>query len=101
MLSETAKAMAECSASDGGKGQEQDVKRAHGRPRKRPVVEPFEEEVLIEGATAALSSCNLVSCPHPFRKNREGVWQHCHTTVCPARSVQCAPIRLQSSVTSR
>ena len=20
----------------------------------------------------------LVSCPHPFRKNREGVWQHCH-----------------------
>ena len=43
----------------------------------------------------------LVSCPHPFRKNREGVWQQCHTTVCPARSVQCVPIRLQSSVTSR
>ena len=43
----------------------------------------------------------LVSCPHLFRKNREGVWQQCHTTVCPARSVQYAPIRLQSSVTSR
>ena len=41
----------------------------------------------------------LVSCPHPFRINREGVWQHCHTTVYPARSVQCAPIRLRSSVT--
>ena len=36
----------------------------------------------------------LVSCPDPFRKNREGVWQQCHTTVCPARSVQCAPMRL-------
>jgi len=36
------------------------VKRARGRPRKRPVkeVEPFEEEVLIEGAAASLSSCN-------------------------------------------
>ena len=52
--------MAECSASDGGKsqGKQQDVKRARGRPRKRPVVEPFAEEVLIEGATASLSSCN-------------------------------------------
>ena len=40
----------------------------------------------------------VVSCPDPFRKNREGVWQHCHTTVCPARSVKCAPMRLQSSV---
>ena len=27
---------------------------------------------------------NLVSCPDSFRKNREGIWQHCHTTVCPA-----------------
>ena len=35
-------------------GKEQDVKRARGRPRKRP----FEEEVLIEGAAASLSSCN-------------------------------------------
>jgi len=43
----------------------------------------------------------LVSCPNPFQKNREGVWQHCHKTVCPAQSVQCMPIRLQSSVTSR
>ena len=43
----------------------------------------------------------LVSCPDPFRKYREGVWQHCHTMVCLARSVQYAPIRLQSSVTSR
>ena len=52
--------MAECSASDGGKsqGKQQDVKRARGRPRKRPVVEPFEEEVLIEGTAASLSSCN-------------------------------------------
>ena len=52
--------MAECSASDGGKsqGKQQDVKKACGRPRKRPVVEPLEEEVLIEGATASLSSCN-------------------------------------------
>ena len=40
----------------------------------------------------------VVSCPDPFRKNREGVCQHCHTTVCPARSVKCAPMRLQSSV---
>ena len=39
-------------------GKEQDVKRARGRPRKRPVMEPFEEEVLIEGAAASLSSCN-------------------------------------------
>ena len=52
--------MAECSASECSKsqGKEQDVKRARGRPRKRPVVEPFEEEVLIEGAAASLSSCN-------------------------------------------
>jgi len=50
LLSETAKAMAECSASECGKsqGREQDVKRACGCPRKRPMkeVEPFEEEVL-------------------------------------------------------
>ena len=60
MLSETAKAMAECSASECSKsqGKEQDAKRARGRPRKRPVVEPFEEEVLIEGAAASLSTCN-------------------------------------------
>ena len=61
LLSEIAEAMAECSASECGKsqGREQDVKRARGRPRKRPVkeVEPFEEEVLIEGAAASLSSC--------------------------------------------
>ena len=25
----------------------------------------------------------VVSCPDPFRKNREGVWQRCHSTVCP------------------
>lgn len=54
--------MAECSASECGisQGKEQDVKKARGRPRKRPVkeVEPFEEEVLIEGAAASLSSCN-------------------------------------------
>jgi len=59
LLSEIAEAMAECSASECGKsqGREQDVKRARGRPRKRPVeVEPFEEEVLIEGAAASLSS---------------------------------------------
>ena len=43
-------------------------------------------------------TANLVSCPHPFRKNREGVWQHCHTMVCATQSVQCAPIRLQSSL---
>ena len=50
LLSEIAKPMAECSASDCGKsqGMEEDVKRARGHPRKRPVkeVEPFEEEVL-------------------------------------------------------
>ena len=39
-------------------GKEQDVKRARGKPRKRPVVEPFEEEVLIESVAASLSSCN-------------------------------------------
>ena len=39
-------------------GKKQDVRRARGRYRKRPVVEPFEEEVLIEGAAASLSSCN-------------------------------------------
>ena len=52
--------MAECSASECSKsqGKEQDAKRARGRPRKRPVVEPFEEEVLIEGAAASLSTCN-------------------------------------------
>ena len=54
--------MAECSASECGisQGKEQYVKKARGRPRKRPVkeVEPFEEEVLIEGAAASLSSCN-------------------------------------------
>ena len=57
LLSETAKGMAECSASECScQGKEQDVKRARGRPRKRPVkeVEPFEEEVLIEGAAASL-----------------------------------------------
>ena len=56
MLSGTAIAMAECSASDGGKskGKQQDVKRTRGRP----VVEAFEEEVLIESAAASLSSCN-------------------------------------------
>ena len=39
------------------------MKRARGRPRKRPVkeVEPFEEEVLIEGAAASLSSCNQLN----------------------------------------
>jgi len=62
LLSEIAEAMAECSASECGKsqGREQDVKRARGHPRKRPVkeVDPFEEEVLIEGAAASLSSCN-------------------------------------------
>ena len=26
---------------------------------------------------------NLVSCPDPFRKNREGVWKHGHTVPCP------------------
>ena len=50
--------MAECSASEcsilKSQRKEQDVKRARGRPRKRP----FEEEVLIEGAAASLSSCN-------------------------------------------
>ena len=57
--------MAECSASESSKnqGKQQDVKRARGRPRKRPVekVEPFEEEVLTEGAAASLSSCNHLS----------------------------------------
>ena len=57
--------MAECSASESVKsqGKQQDVRRARGRPRKRPVekVEPFEEEVLIEGAAASLSSCNHLS----------------------------------------
>ena len=64
LLSETAKGMAECSASECScQGKEQDVKRARGRPRKRPVkeVEPFEEEVLIEGAAASLSSCNQLN----------------------------------------
>ena len=65
LLSETAKAIAECSASEFSKsqGKEQDVKRARGRPRKRPIkeVEPFEEEVLIEGAAASLSSCNQLN----------------------------------------
>ena len=39
------------------------MKRARGRPRKRPIkeVEPFEEEVLIEGAAASLSSCNQLN----------------------------------------
>jgi len=36
----------------------------------------------------------------PFGKNREGVWQHSHTTLCPTWTVECMPIRLQSSVTS-
>ena len=59
------------------------------------------EEELLATDDDLLSCSLLVLCPDPFRKNREGVWQQCHTTVCPARSVQCAPIRLQSSVTSR
>ena len=30
---------------------------------------------------------HVVSCPDPFRKNQEGVWQHSHTVPCP-RGIQ-------------
>ena len=50
LLSETAKAMAKCSASEG-----RGVKEVEPFEKE---VEPFEKEVLIEGAAASLSSCN-------------------------------------------
>ena len=43
---------------------------------------------------------SLVSRPLRKKKNGEGVWQHGHTMPCPMWTVECRPIRLQSSVTS-
>ena len=31
----------------------------------------------------------VVTCPDPYRKNREQVWQHGHTLVCPCALFMC------------
>ena len=110
LLLETAKAMAECSASECSKsqGKEQDVKRARGRPRKRPVkeVEPFEEEMLIEGAAASLSNCIQLNklekpvCRFPTiccsSGKRRGLESHT-CTACLNKSVCQQAVQVRSS----
>ena len=67
-------------------------------------VRPTRRARLRSGTTASsgmrhiASSCTsytLVSCPDPFRKNREGVWQHRAVGAGPAGPAAAGPIFCQ------
>ena len=74
-------------------------KRSRTCPNCRKRGQKFPDirgEWTLDFSNIGTTYCRLM--PRPLLKKSKGVWQHGYTMPRPARTVECVPIRLQSSL---